>query len=126
MTVTKTQGYTLAEAIKFARTIRQNSGSVFECEGIKALRMLAVAKDRRRFDRVIDVVVASSPFEDTLARLEYRCMVADHGFLGHEGKTWNEMTALPELGPTQAYFQKRYGTPYEDMRRAKFPQTCRS
>lgn len=48
MTVTEVNGYTLTDAIEFARTIREYPGKIFDFEGVKALRALAEAK-RRRF-----------------------------------------------------------------------------
>ena len=118
MTATQTNGYTLAEATEFARTIRQDPEAVFGFEGARALRTLAAAKERRRFDRVIDAAAESSELPDILARLEYKCVVADHGAFGLPGKAWNDHR-LPALGPTQAYFQKKYGTPYTNMMKAR-------
>ncbi len=107
MTVTEVNGYTLAEAIEFARTIRDDPGKVFDREGTRALKALAAAKERRRFDRVVEAAVKNSHHPDIVDRIWHRCKVADWGYVGGSmGKAWNEIV-FPAPGPTEKYFMRK-------------------
>jgi len=107
-------GYSLDNAVQFARKVKKDPALTFNPDTGRALKQLALANRTRLFKKVIDSAVEQSPDPEILAKLEWRCIGADQGYIALGRRAWNAAASRTPLsiGETQAYFQKFYGEHY--------------